>query len=58
MFMYHGDITSFAAIRCENVTFRNFDVDHASPSVVDLTIESVIENENAVTVYVPECYTY
>lgn len=58
MFMYHGDITAFAAIGCTNVIFRNFDIDHASPSVVDLTIESVIENENAVTVYVPDCYTY
>ena len=37
-FIYHGDITAFAAIRSKNVTFTNFDMDHASPSVVDVTV--------------------
>ena len=58
MFMYHGDITTFAAIDSENITFTNFSFDHASPSVVDLTVESKVEGENAVIVYVPSCYDY
>lgn len=58
MFMYHGDITAFAAIDSNNVTFKNFDMDHASPSVVDLTVESAVSGENAVIVSVPSCYNY
>lgn len=58
MFIYHGDITSFAAIDCENITFTNFSFDHASPSVVDMTVESKVEGENAVIFSVPACYDY
>ncbi|RPF42067.1 putative sugar-binding protein [Hydrogenoanaerobacterium saccharovorans] len=58
LFMYHGDITTFATIRSTNVTFNNFSFDHASPSVVDVTVESKVAGENAIIAYVPECYNY
>lgn len=55
-FMFHGKMTTFAAIESENVSFRNFSVDFQVPTVVDVTVESV-EGKSAI-VYVPECYTY
>ena len=56
MFLYHGDITTFASIRSENVLFTNFDFDFASPTVVDVTVES--REGNSVVAYIPECYNY
>ena len=56
MFLYHGDITTFASIRSENVQFTNFDVDFASPTVVDVTVES--KEGDSVVAYIPECYNY
>lgn len=55
-FMFHGKMTTFAAIESENVSFRNFSVDFQVPTVVDVTVESV--EGNSAIVYVPECYTY
>ena len=55
-FIYHGKMTTFAAIRSEDVVFRNFSVDFAVPTVVDVTVESV--DGNTAVVYVPECYEY
>lgn len=31
LFMYHGKMTTFAAINCKNVTFQNFAVDFQTP---------------------------
>lgn len=55
-FICHGKMTVFAAIRSENIEFRNFSVDFAVPTTVDITVESV-EGDTA-TVYIPECYNY
>lgn len=57
-FIYHGDITAFATIGSTNITFENFEVNHASPSVVDVTVESKVPGENAIVAYVPPAYTY
>lgn len=57
-FIFHGDMTSFAAIDSQNVTFANFSMDWASPSVIDVTVVSRVEGENAVIAYIPPCYTY
>lgn len=54
--VFHGKMTTFAAIRSENVRFRNFSVDFEVPTVVDITVESV--EGNTATVYIPECYDY
>lgn len=56
LFMFHGKMTTFAAIRCKNVKFQNFSVDFQVPTVVDITVESV--EGNSATVYIPECYNY
>lgn len=56
LFMFHGKMTTFAAIDCENVTFKNYEVNFQVPTVVDITVEKV--EGNTATVYVPECYNY
>lgn len=55
-FVFHGKMTTFAALRSENVTFRNFSVDFAVPTAIDLTVEKV--EGNTATVYIPECIGY
>ncbi len=55
-FIFHGKMTTFAAIRSENVTFEEFSVDFAVPTVVDVTVEET--DGNTATVYIPECYNY
>ena len=49
-------MTVFAAIRSEDVEFRNFTEDFQVPTAVDITVESV--EENMAVVYIPECYDY
>ena len=56
LFLFHGKMTTFAAIRCKNVKFQNFRVDFQVPTVVDITVEAV--EGNSATVYIPECYDY
>lgn len=56
LFMFHGKMTTFATINCQNVTFQNFKVDFQTPTVVDITVEKT--EGNTATVYVPECYHY
>ena len=56
LFMFHGKMTTFAAIDCENVTFQHCKVDFQVPTVIDITVEKV--EGNTATVYVPECYNY
>lgn len=56
LFMYHGKMTTFAAINSSNIVFQNFKVDFQTPTVIDITVESV--DSNSATVYVPECYNY
>lgn len=56
LFMFHGKMTTFAAIDCDNVTFKNYEVNFQVPTVVDITVEKV--EGNTATVYVPECYNY
>ena len=53
-FIFHGQMTVFAAIRSEDVEFRNFTEDFQVPTAVDITVESV--EENMAVVYIPECY--
>ena len=36
-FVFHGKMTTFAAINSRNVTFKNFSVDFQVPTVIDLT---------------------
>lgn len=55
-FIFHGKMTTFAAIRSENIKFQNFSVDFEVPTVVDITVESV--EDNTAVVYIPECYDY
>lgn len=55
-FIFHGQMTVFAAIRSEDVEFRNFTEDFQVPTAVDITVESV--EENMAVVYIPECYDY
>lgn len=56
LFMFHGKMTTVAAIDCKNVKFEEFQVDFQTPTVVDITVESV--DGNSAIVYVPECYNY
>ena len=56
LFMFHGKMTTFATIGCEDVEFKNFAVDFQVPTVIDMTVESV--EGNTATVYIPECYNY
>ena len=56
-FIFHGNICTFATIRSKNVTFTNFSMDHASPTVVDVLVESY-EGDSAAILYIPPCFTY
>ncbi len=56
LFMFHGKMTTFATIGCEDVEFKNFAVDFQVPTVIDMTVESV--EGNTATMYIPECYNY
>ena len=56
LFMFHGKMTTFATIGCEDVEFKDFAVDFQVPTVIDMTVESV--EENTATIYIPECYNY
>lgn len=56
LFMFHGKMTTFASIGCDNVEFKDFAVDFQVPTVVDVTVESV--EGNSAVLYVPECYNY
>ena len=57
-FVFHGKMTTFAAINSRNVTFKNFSVDFQVPTVIDLTVEKVDAGAKTATVYVPEEYNY
>lgn len=57
-FIFHGDVTSFAAIRSKNVIFKNFTVDAASPSVIDVTVKAYDDDGVSAILFVPACYTY
>lgn len=56
LFMFHGKMAAFAAIRCRNIRFEDFAFDFYVPTVVDVTVESVAGN--SVIVHIPECYDY
>ncbi len=56
LFMFHGKMTTFAAIRCRNIRFEDFAFDFYVPTVVDVTVESM--SGNSITVHIPECYDY
>lgn len=58
LFMFHGAMMTFAAIRCKNIAFQNLSFDFKVPSVIDITVESVNSDERSATVFVPECYNY
>lgn len=57
-FLFHGKMTTFATIGCENIRFQNYEFDFAVPTVVDITVESVDASAKTAVVYVPECYNY
>ena len=56
LFNFHGKMTTFAAIKCENVVFQNYKIDFQVPTVIDISVESI--TENSATIYIPECYNY
>lgn len=56
LFLFHGNMTTFATIKSKNITFQNFEFDFADPSVIDITVESV--EGNSAVINVPECYNY
>lgn len=56
LFMFHGKMTTFATIDCEDVEFKDYAVDFQVPTVIDMTVESV--EGNTATIYIPECYNY
>lgn len=56
LFLFHGNMTTFATIDSTNINFHNYEFDFADPSVVDITVESI--EGNSAIVYVPEYYNY
>lgn len=58
LFMYHGNMTTFASLESENVKFQNFTTDFQTPWSVDTTIVSVDREKNQAVVKIPESYTY
>lgn len=56
LFLFHGNMTTFATIKSHNITFQNYEFDFADPSVIDITVESV--EGNSAIISVPECYNY
>ncbi len=52
----HGEMTSIVTIDCENITFQNFKLDVATPTTIDVIVESV--EGNTATVFVPDCFNY
>lgn len=56
LFLFHGNMTTFATIGSTNIKFQNYEFDFADPSVVDITVEST--EGNSAIVSVPECYNY
>ena len=56
LFMFHGKMTSFVALNCQNVKFQNFKMDYQVHTVIDVTVESI--SGNNVVYYIPECYDY
>lgn len=57
-FIFHGNICTMAAINSRNVTFTNFEEDHASPSVVEMLVESVDPSDRSAIIYISPCYDY
>lgn len=56
LFLFHGNMTTFATIESKNITFQNYEFDFADPSVIDITVESV--EGNSAIISVPEYYNY
>ena len=56
LFMFHGKMTTFATIDCENFTLQNAIIDYERPQSIDVTVESV--DGNTAIVHVPEVYEY
>ena len=56
LFLFHGNMTTFATIDSTNITFQNYEFDFADPSVVDITVESV--EGNSAIISVPQDYNY
>lgn len=47
----HGEMTSFVIDQCENITFRNFTVTAADPTVPELTVTEVGEHHMTVRIH-------
>lgn len=43
-FITHGELTSIIVDNCENITFKNFALDAADPSLTEMTVESIENN--------------
>lgn len=40
-FIIHGDIMSFGVFNCENITLKNFTLDYANPSNIELHVKDI-----------------
>lgn len=56
LFMLHGRMMAFAALRCKGIRVENCAFDFYTPTVIDVTVESM--EGNSVILHVPECYGY
>ena len=43
-FITHGELTSIIVDNCENITFKNFALDAADPSLTEMAVESIENN--------------
>ncbi len=57
LFVFHGKITMFVLDACENITIRNVDVDYASPTIAEMTVESIGEKYIETRVHPDSRYT-
>lgn len=58
LFLFHGNITSFAITQSKNIVLTNFSLDYSDPGVHEVIVESKVPGENAVIVSVPDCFKY
>ncbi|UNT95814.1 NPCBM/NEW2 domain-containing protein [Allobaculum mucilyticum] len=57
-FVYHNRMTPYAAISSENVIFKNFSIDYAAPTCLEMTSIAVDRDAKTVTYHIPESLNY
>ena len=57
-FVYHGKMTPYASISSENVVFKNFSIDYAAPTCLEITAVAVDQAAKTITSHIPESLTY